>query len=35
MSELERYLLETIEIESLGKVELRYSSLSGVHFVVL
>ena len=35
MSELERHLLETIEMESLGKVELRYSSPSGVHFAVL
>jgi hypothetical protein len=35
MSELERHLSETIEMESPGKVELRYSSPSGVHFAVL
>lgn len=35
MSELERYLSESIEIESPGKVELRYFYPSGVHFAVL
>jgi hypothetical protein len=35
MSELERHLSETIEMESPGKVERRYSSPSGVHFAVL
>jgi len=35
MSELERHLSETIEMESPGKVEPRYSSPSGVHFAVL
>jgi hypothetical protein len=35
MSELERHLSETIEMESPGKMELRYSSPFGVHFAVL